>query len=360
MARAGHEGIVKHHFTRQLSRVATGLGVVCLAMALFAASARAETLALREDHPDRYVVRRGDTLWDISGHFLTQPWRWPEIWGVNPQVSNPHLIYPGDVLHLIWTADGPRLTLDGAGGNGHLSPEVRITPITDPIPALPLHRIRQFLEEAIVIRDDDLRHFPYIVEGDDARVVNGGGDFVYARHAVGKPGQLFDIFRLGEPYVDPDTGEHLGYAALHVADGELLTPGDPAQVHLKRARREVLPRDVLIPEAARALTPNFYPHPPGTAVAGTILAVVDGVSQIGQYNVVVLNRGRVDGLEAGHVLAVSQHTRSARDPVDGDMVMIEGQDAGHLMLFHVFERVSYALVMNASRPIHVHDEVRTP
>lgn len=348
------------HFTRRFSPLTTRLRAACCALLLVSAWASAETLALREDHPDRYVVKSGDTLWDISGRFLAQPWRWPEIWGVNPQVGNPHLIYPGDVLRLVWTADGPRLVRDGMGDSGRLSPRVRVTPITDPIPALPLSRVRQFLEEAIVIRDADVRRYPYVVEGDDARVVNGGGDIVYARRTQGQNGQRFDLFRLGEPYVDPDTGEHLGYAALHVADGELLEAGDPARLHLRRARREVLPRDVLIPEAARALMPNFYPHPPGAPVAGRILSVVDGVSQIGQYSVVVLNRGRRDGLESGHVLAVKQRTRRTPDPVDGDTVLITGQPAGHVMVFHVFERVSYALVMAATRPIHLHDEVCNP
>lgn len=324
-------------------------------------AARAETLALAPDHPERYVVQRGDTLWDISGHFLRQPWRWPELWSVNPQVENPHLIYPGDVLRLVWTTDGPRLVRDGAGGGTlKLSPRVRETPITEPIPAIPLGKIRAFLERAVVLRSDDLARFSYVVEGPDARVVSAHGDRVHARHVEDPDGTQYDLFRLGEPYIDPDTGEHLGFAALHVGEGELTRAGDPGQVLVRRSSREILPRDVLIPQVRTPLIPYFYPHAPDHDVGGRIMAVVDGVTQIGQFDIVVLNRGAREGLEVGHVLGVNQSLRAIPDPVTQERVVLSGAPAGHVMVFHVFERVAYALVMDASRPMHVRDELGLP
>jgi hypothetical protein len=334
---------------------------VLLVLLLVSASlARAETLALAPDHPERYVVQRGDTLWDISGRFLAQPWRWPEIWGVNPQVENPHLIYPGDVLRLVWTADGPRLVRDGTDGTVRLSPQVRETPITEPIPAVPLAKIRPFLESAVVLRSDELERFAYVVEGPNSRVVSGHGDRVYARRVEDAPDTQYDLFRLGPPYVDPDSGEHLGYAAVHIGTGALSRPGDPGVVFVKTSRREVLPRDILIPQTNEPLIPYFYPHVPRADLAGRIIAVVDGVTQIGQFDIVVLNRGARDGVELGHVLEVRQRRRLTADPVTREAVPVGGESAGHLMVFHVFDRLSYGLVVDAQAPMHLHDEARTP
>lgn len=334
--------------------------LVALAACLLAPWAWAETLALRPDHPERYVVQRGDTLWDISGRFLSKPWRWPELWGVNPQVENPHLIYPGDVLRLVWTEDGPRLVRGGEGGTVRLSPQVRETPIRDPIPAIPLAKIRPFLESAVVLHSTDVSRFSYVVEGPDARVLSGHGDRVYARRVNAPKGTRYDLFRVSTPYVDPDTGEHLGYAALYIGEGALAEPGDPGVVRVARSQREVLPRDLLIPQARTPLIPYFYPHAPTHSLAGRIIDVVDGVTQIGQFDIVVLNRGVREGVEVGHVLAVAQQQRLTTDPVSFETLTVGGDPAGYVMVFHVFERVSYALVVGAERPMHLHDEVRTP
>lgn len=320
--------------------------------------ARADDIALRPDHPDVYVVQRGDTLWDISGRFLSQPWRWPQLWDSNPQIANPHLIYPGDRLRLVMTADGPRLMRDG--GPDHLSPQVRATLLDSAVPAIPLKQIRAFLEEAVVLASNRPADFAYVAAAADEHLVVGGGDRVYGRGTAAASGQLLDVYRIGNAYRDPDSGEALGYNALYVGRASVQRPGDPATLSLVEARREVLSGDVLIPTDPRPSQASYAPHAPAGPVRGHIIGVVDGVSQIGQHSVVVLSRGKRDGLELGHVLQVRQVQAPIDDRVAHESVVPPSEPAGQVLVFRLFERVSYALVVNANRPMHVLDEVTPP
>ncbi len=328
-------------------------------LAVWPLLASADDLALRPDHPDVYVVVRGDTLWDISGRFLSKPWHWPKLWGVNPQIANPHLIYPGDRLRLVMTADGPRLIRDGEGSGG-LSPQVRATPIDTAVPAIPLKHIRAFLDEAVVLRSNQPGDFAYVASAADEHLAVGGGDRVYGRQTSAEKGQSLDIYRIGDAYRDPESGEALGYNALFIGRTSVQRPGDPATLSVVEARREVLPGDVLIPTDDRPLQASYMPHAPAAPLRGHIISVVDGVSQIGQHSVVVLSRGRRDGLELGHVLQVRQVPPPINDPVARQHVQPASDPAGTVMVFRLFERVSYALVMTATRPMHVLDEVTPP
>ena len=330
-------------------------------LALLPLLASADDLALRPDHPDVYVVVRGDTLWDISGRFLSKPWYWPKLWGVNPQIANPHLIYPGDRLRLVMTPDGPRLVRDGNGyGSGDLSPTVRSTPLDTAIPAIPLKHISAFLEEAVVLRSNKPGDFAYVAAAADEHIVVGGGDRVYGRQTSADTGQMLDIYRIGHAYRDPESAEPLGFNALYIGRASVQLPGDPATLSVVKARREVLARDVLIPTDDRPLQASYMPHAPAGPLRGHIIDVVDGVSQIGQHSVVVLSRGRNDGVELGHVLEVRQVPPPIDDPVTRQRLQPPSNPAGTVMVFRLFERVSYALVMSASRPMHLLDEVVTP
>lgn len=330
-------------------------------LAMWPLLAAADELTLRPDHPDVYVVVRGDTLWDISGRFLDKPWRWPELWGVNPHIANPHLIYPGDRLRLVMTADGPRLVRDGEGyGDGGLSPKVRATPLDTAVPPIPLEHVRPFLEEAVVLRSNRAADFAYVASAADEHLAVGGGDRVYGRQTTAAEGETMEIYRIGDAYRDPESGEALGYNALFVGRTQVQRAGDPATLAVTKARREVLAGDILIPTDDQLLQAAYVPHAPSSPVQGHIIGVVDGVSQIGQFSVVVLSRGQRDGLELGHVLEVRQVPPPIDDPVTRERVQPPTDPAGTLMVFRLFERVSYALVMTATRPMHVLDEVASP
>lgn len=333
--------------------------LLCL-LALWPFLASADELTLRPDHPEIYVVVRGDTLWDISGRFLEKPWNWPKLWGANPQIANPHLIYPGDRLRLIMTDDGPRLVRDGMGGPGGLSPKIREMPLDTAIPPIPLGHVQAFLEEAVVLRSNKPGDFAYVAAAADEHLAVGAGDRIYGRQLDAEPDESFDIFRIGPAYTDPETGEALGYNALYIGQALVQRAGDPATLGVSKARREVLAGDVLIPTDDRPLQAFYAPHAPDDAIRGQIIGVVDGVSQIGQHSVVVLNRGQRDGVELGHVLQVRQVPQPINDPVTRERVQPPSDPAGTLMVFRLFERVSYALVMNASGPMHTLDEVITP
>ena len=332
-----------------------------LAAALVALAAHAaQEVALNPEHPDRYVVKRGDTLWDIAARFLRDPWLWPEIWYVNPQIENPHLIYPGDVISLAYIDGKPRLVLERGRRTVKLSPRVRELPLDEAIPTIPLDAIRPFLSRPRVLGEGEFEAAPYVVASADEHLIAASGMRVYARGVDRGRGARYAVLRRGEVYRDPDTGEVLGLEAIHVADAEVQRGGDPAVLVLRRSSRETLPGDRLFPVGEDRYTDNFLPRAPERQVQGRIISVFDGVSRIGQYQVVVLNRGARDGMEPGHVLAVYRAGETIRDPVRKEKVTLPDERAGIVMVFRTFDRVSYALVMSATRAIRVLDRVRNP
>jgi hypothetical protein len=338
-----------------------------LAACLWASAAlcRADDLDLNPAHPDRYTVAPGDTLWSIAARFLNNPWQWPEIWRGNSQVENPNLIYPGDVL-VFRDGDGsggtPRLSLE-TPSELRLSPTVRSTPLEAAVPAIPIKTIGPFLSRPRVVAPDVLANAPYVVDFVTEHIVGGSDDRVYVRSIPGGAATAYTIVRGGEIFRDSETGEVLGQEGIFIADSALEQAGDPATVAVLRTEKEVRIGDRLLPYRAEPLRIAFQPHAPRTRIRGRILNVLDGVTQIGQYSVVSIDRGRADGVEPGHVLAVLQQGKVIRDTVNpgfGRDIVAPEQRAGLLMVFRTFERISFALVMNSVRFIHINDVVQTP
>ncbi len=336
-----------------------------VALLLLAASGLAQAqIDLREGHPDRYTVVRGDTLWDISGKFLRQPWKWPELWHANPQIQNPHLIYPGDTLSLVYVDGQPRLVLNRGESRGtiKLSPKIRSTPIAEAIPTIPLDKINSFLLANRIVDDEKtFTSAPYIVAGNAERIVSGTGDRIYARGKFADGQPAYGIFRQGKVYIDPKTKEVLGINADDIGGGEVVaTEGDVATLALTRTTQEVRLGDRLFPTEERAVNSTFMPGEPSREVKGEIIDVPRGVTQIGQFDVVTLNRGQRDGLAEGNVLAIYKVGETVRDRVTGESVKIPDERAGLLMVFRTYKKLSYALVLMASRPLSVTDRVQNP
>ncbi|NQZ52792.1 MAG: LysM peptidoglycan-binding domain-containing protein [Piscirickettsiaceae bacterium] len=335
----------------------------------------ATEVALNPDHPQQHVVVRGDTLWDISGMFLQFPWHWPDIWHANPQIENPHLIYPGDVISLVYRDGRPVLELTRGSTAYKMSPEVREITLERAIPTIPLDAIRPFLSRPRVVAEEVLATAPYIVASSDERIISGAGDKVYARGVDEEQGMHHSVFRGGPVYKDPETGEILGYEAIYTADAWISVMGDPATVDLRKTTREVMVGDRLLPVVEDDYEMNFIPRASEDSLNGYIISVLDGVSQVGQYQIVVLNLGERDNLEIGHVLSVYQAGDTVIDPIlsgreDEDYFNLhnKGKDrnasvtlpdefSGVAMVFKVFEKVSYAIIMKAKQAIHISDKV---
>lgn len=350
------------------------VSMLLLAFALGAA-AQADTVALAPDHPERYVVVKGDTLWDISARFLRDPWQWPKVWNINPQIENPHLIYPGDSIVLTFSEGQPVLQLERAGitpipaevaGNVvKLSPQVRVTKLERPVPTVPMDAIEQFLLDARVVSKDEIDKSGYIVSMEEGRLVAGTGHKLYARGIDDRSTTRYQIFRTGTAYRNPGAkqDEVLGYEALHVADARVEAYGDPATLNVLHSSREALVGDRLIavPEREESLF-NFVPSAPEHDIDGRIIALFDAISRVGRYQVVVLNRGHGDGLRPGHVLAAHRAGEVVRDTVatKTEDITLPDVRSGVVMVFRVFDKLSYALVMEAQRDIHLYDAVRNP
>ena len=333
-------------------------------------------IVIQRDYPERYVVKRGDTLWDISKRFLKDPWLWPEVWHINPKIRNPHLIYPGDVIVLYFDADGkPYITLDGAGGYAppsrvktvKLSPEIRYETLDKSINTIPRSAIEPFLGGGRVVPEQELKRAPYIISSYEQHLVTGTGDRIYALGVKDRSIGTYDVVRPIEEYRDPNTGELLGFEVARIANARLVQFGEnsekPSTLDVTRADKEIFNNDILLPMEEHKLDFHFIPRPPMDAVTGEIMSVYQGVAEIGQYNIVVLNVGERDGIEPGHVLAIYQRGEHVRNPSktwSWSKVALPDERAGILMVFRAYEKMSYALVMEAQRPLHIHDRVTNP
>ncbi|WP_346838295.1 LysM domain-containing protein [Microbulbifer sp. SAOS-129_SWC] len=335
-----------------------------------------DQVRLNPNHPDVYVVQKGDTLWDISARFLAQPWYWPEIWQANPQVENPHLIYPGDRLRLVYVEGQPQLQLERgprpyklspATDSNALHPQVRREAIAEAIPAVPLEAINAFLSRTRIVDLDAFNGTPYVISGADQRILNGAGDKIYVRGDFHEPLASYGIYRPGELYVDPYTGEKLGMKALDVGSADLFQL-DPdrrqdfavATMEVTRVAREVRLEDRLMPAEERSIAALFQPGAPSIPVDGVIMGVDEGVTQIGKYDVVAINRGEREGLQPGHVLAIYKRGATVRDRIEREDVKLPDERAGLMMVFRTFDKMSLALVLEADRPLEVMDLVRNP
>jgi len=325
--------------------------------------------------PRTYVVKKGDTLWGIASMYLQDPWRWPDIWYANPAIKNPHLIYPGDQFMLGYINGRPTITVvrNGQVVNeaaatslpvDKLEPQIRYTPINQAIPTIPLNSIHQFLSGTRVVSKDELQNAGYLLRSLDGRPVVGLGGEVYGRGLKKSGGARYNVFRLGEKYVDPDNGDTLGYEATYIGDASVQRWGDPSKLILTATAQEAMAGDRFLPVVAQELNQDYLPHAPAKPVSGDIIAVLGGVIEIGQFQVVVLDRGTDAGLDVGTVLGIFGRTEKVSDPYAFDglsgSVTLPGEREGTLLVFRTYEKVSYGLVMVATHEIHLLDAVKNP
>ncbi|MEA3150349.1 MAG: hypothetical protein QOD56_1288 [Gammaproteobacteria bacterium] len=339
-------------------------------------TARGAGPVLAPNAPDSYVVKHGDTLWGISKVFLRDPWFWPEIWQVNPQIQNPHLIYPGDTLRLVYIDGKPRITVQRGtmerGGSARVEPRVRSQPLEAAVTTIPYEAIAAFMSKPSVLSEEQIKGAPYVLASRDTHVVISDGDIVYAR-GFSNPaatGTHYNIIRVGDPLRDPDDNRIMGYDGIFTGSGHVTRGGDPTTLLLTASARETVPGDKLF-AGGTDVALDFIPSAPKVKVNGRIMAVSDGVSIIGQYAVVVINRGARDGLAPGNVLAVFDAGGTVRDTVSrgylgsrsrltAKKVQLPDERAGTFMVFKTFDQISYGLIMEAKDIIRVADRVANP
>ena len=356
--------------------ICTGLGLTGVSMTTYAASPNVNPPALKAGAPHVYVVKKGDTLWDISGKFLDKPWRWPEIWASNKHVKNPHWIYPGDRL-LLCTLDGrPLIGRDeGDGcegiirrysGRTTLQPQVRIEQLSNSIPVIPLDNIKQWLDRTAIVGSDSIENTPYILGTADQRVLAGKGQSVYVRGQGLTSGQRYAVYRKGEPYVltDAKGKKHtVGIELLQVASG-IATQIDKDITTMELTdsyNAEVRRGDLVMFEQEAMLPTLFYPTEANQVTAGgQIIRVMGSIGSAAKNSVVTIDRGRLDGVQSGHVFAIYQQGETVQDPKTKERVKLPNQKVGTLMVFRTFDQLSYAYVLESSLPIKVGAELLPP
>lgn len=362
--------------------------------------AEATPISLADDAPTNYTVVKGDTLWDISGRFLKEPWRWPEIWNMNrEQVKDPHWIYPGDVIKLSFDASGrPMLSVNSAGGGGFggvpggtvkLTPQIRADRVALAIPSIPSKVIGPFLSLPLVIEKDAMANSPRIIAAEDGRVIIGAGNIAYAIGLNPSQGIKWQVYRPGKDLLDPVSGELLGVEATYLGEARVSKFGESSTIEILRSTQEINRGDRLTPTLESTL-PSYSPHSPEKQVKGAIVSVLSGVNDAAQYSVVALSLGRRDGIEIGHVLATLKKGETVSTSEDGENtsafkissifgaggasgeaakndvantaseVKLPDERNGLAFVFRVFDKISYALIMSSKRPLKVGDVVQTP
>ena len=326
---------------------------------------------LSENAPDSYVVERGDTLWDISALFLNEPWRWPELWRVNPDVRDPNLIYPGDTLYLRWEDGKPGVFLTagtsprGASDVVRLSPTVRAESLPAAIDALPREAIDPFITRHRFAAQFDMEAMPRIISGYRGRLISGMGDRVYAVGTFESDDQQFDVVRPARVIRHPETGEILGTLLSSVGRVVLSQRGSAddqaSQFDVLVSREELRVGDVLLPVEDRQLVAEFVPQIPTVDLEpGFMLSLQGGATQIGALDVVATTFGEVDDVEVGTLLSIAKVSEAVRDPVGGKRYTLPSETAGTMMLFAVYDRASFGLVLNANQPLSVADRLVNP
>jgi hypothetical protein len=342
-----------------------------------------ETVVYEPEYPQTYIVQEGDTLWDISTVFLRDPWFWPEIWLKNAQIENPHLIYPGDTLAIIYIGGERRVQVSSRGTESSratessvvgetssgllvvkINPRVRSKPIDATIPAIPIESIRHLLERPMIIDKDTLDESAYVLSSLDNHLINSSNDKLYVRKLDATSGTgRYNIYRPSRALYDPITRELLGYEALYVGESKLLKPGDPASVRVISSEREILRDDRVMPMEHHNFERAFYPKPPSTDVHGEIVALLDAISKTGAFQTIAINLGHRDGVENGNVLRILRNGDVVPDKREKDpnfLVRLPDEQIGVAMVIRSFEKMSYALIMEANMPISIKDYVESP
>lgn len=337
--------------------------IISLLCCLLPALALAEAPEIRDNAPDRHVVVKGDTLWDISAEFFKDPWKWPQIWGLNKDaIKDPHWIYPGDVI-----------VLDRATGTLHvgevvataaaespnnavvkLSPKVRAgVSEHDAIPSIPAADIEPFLSRPLVLEPKSSLDAPTLVAAYEQRVMLGTGDIAYAKGIPKDKGVHWQVYRPGKMLVDPDSDEVLGQEVVYLGDADVDKFDSLSTIRITHSIQEINAGDRLY-QTAVAVADNYVPHAPATKISARVISIYGGVSQAGQNAVVTINKGRRDGLENGHVLALYHKGESVGGHTLPDMRY------GLLFVFRTFDKVAYALVMQSTLPTELLDRAQTP
>lgn len=353
-----------------LCRVSRLWWALFMSLVIASTATAQDLLEVNPGAPTEYRVQSGDTLWDIADMYLSEPWRWQELWAGNPHIDNPDLIYPGDVLSLRVPKGGkPQLRIS-RGGEIKLKPGMRVTPLDLAIPLIGLDEIGAFLRRNRVLDKEQAENSPYILASNKQNLLSAPGDVVVARGAIhastqSKQDTMYGVYRVGQQFKDPVTGEALGLEARLIGSAQKLesssNSSDLTEFEVKTVKEEIRQGDRLLPLRERILDAAYQPRAPEFEVSdGYMIAVEGGVNQIGSLNTVILNKGARDGLEVGHMLHIYQTGARVRDELEGDMVRLPDVRAGLLMVFEVFDKSSLAVVLKASRPLSVMDKVKTP
>jgi LysM repeat protein len=328
--------------------------------------------ALAPNAPDSYVVKRGDTLWDLSKMYLTSPWRWPELWGMNKdQIANPHLIYPGQELRLVKEGGRARLEIaGGAGGGGEvrdgkLQPAIRdMGSDRAAIRSIPTNLIQPFLSQPLVLEPNALNMAPRVVATQEGRVWVGRGDSAYVRGLTNDSVKNYSVFRPLRPLYDPDDVNRLrpiAYEAVYVGTVNVTRPGEIAKIQVQESKQEIGVGDRLMPIEAQTLQ-SYVPKLPATPIDGRVISIYDGVRYAGGWQIVTLNRGANEGLTVGDTLQLYRAGHTIEDKTVGgrQFIKLPDEQIGLAFVFRVFPTISYALIQRGTEPVQVGDRASTP
>jgi hypothetical protein len=352
---------------QQWRKSITTLAFVLIGIASWGVLAQAPKtpLAMKPDAPERYVVVKGDTLWSIAQRYTDSPWRWSELWGMNKdQIKNPHRIFPGDVIVL----DRANSRLALSADTVRMSPKVRAESTAQvEIPSIPPAIIEPFLTRPLVIEADGLDNAPSIVATEESRVILESGNRAFVRGMGASTEPSWILYRRGGALVDPDTRTTLGYEAIYLGVARVVRAGDPAVIQLVSVTQEVGVGDKLLP-AGKPEVPTYAPHAPSAPLQGRIISLYGRDSRLGEYgnqSVVAINVGKSQGMELGHVVALLRPGATVADAShpkgsSGAPLTLPNERYGTAIVFRVFDRVSYALVMNVSKPVFKLDLVQNP
>lgn len=344
-----------------MSKIISSL-IVGIALAA-SAIVQAAPPAIAANAPDSYTVVKGDTLWGISGRFLQEPWRWPEVWQMNAdEIKNPHLIYPGQVVVL--DRNGPTLRLgkpiaDSSGkatGEGRLQPRIYETPVDEAISTIPLKVIAPFLTRPLVVDEERLTGAATIVATETNRVYLGQGDTIFAKN-VSADVNRWAVFRPAKPLVDPVTHKRIAFEAQYLGMARVTERTDPVTLQIVEAVEEIGAGDLMLP-AEGELVFSYAPHAPAQAIDARMISIYRGVLETGKLSVVTINAGKEDGLDPGSVLAMFRDRGTSTH--DKQSYKLPEKRYGSLLVFRVFDRVSYALIMDTDGQAAVGDAVRNP
>ncbi len=337
---------------------------------LFSLSVFAEQVPqkIKPGHPQQYTVKKDDTLWDIAGIFLTEPWYWPDIWKTNPHVKNPHLIYPGDMLKLIYVDGRAYLTRVGKR-TIRLSPEVQIEELDRAIPTIPLDLIAPYLTKNRILYAGEYVQLPYIVGILDQHISAGANNLIYV---MGIPeddnSATYGIYRRGDAYVDPtNRRKALGYEAVYLGEARMERKGNPSTLFIEKSKAEILKGHRIIPiDNDKMVNANFHPKASLLQRSGQIIGVLTvgvqpGVTMVGDSDVVIIDVGLKEGVEVGDVFNIYKKGPIVDDPVRPNrQVKLPNELNGNLMVFRPFNNLSYALIMDAQSTLKVGDIIQSP